>query len=121
MTDIADRQHSSVRKTEKDAQTPCRVDFASSGVDRESFRFDLWRRYIKSALRQDERLLSYGEPQGEADLRDTLADYVRERRNVLCSGEDIVIGAGIQSLLHILCTLLDQRRTVSFPSSSFVQ
>ena len=52
----------------------------------------------KGALRQDERLLSYGEPQGEADLRDTLADYVRERRNVLCSGEDIVIGAGIQSL-----------------------
>lgn len=121
VTDIADRQHTSVRKTEKHAQTPCRFDFASSGVDRESFRFDLWRRYIKSALRQDERLLSYGEPQGEADLRDTLADYVRERRNVLCSGEDIVIGAGIQSLLHILCPLLDQRRTVSFPNSSFVQ
>ena len=121
VTDIADRQHTSVRKTEKHAQTPCRFDFASSGVDRESFRFDLWRRYIKSALRQDERLLSYGEPQGEADLRDTLADYVRERRNVLCSGEDIVIGAGIQSLLHILCPLLGQRRTVSFPNSSFVQ
>ena len=121
MTDIADRQHTSVRKTEKHAQTPCRFDFASSGVDRESFRFDLWRRYIKSALRQDERLLSYGEPQGEADLRDTLADYVRERRNVLCSGEDIVIGAGIQSLLHILCPLLEQRQTVSFPNPSFVQ
>ena len=121
MTDIADRQYTSVRKTEKHAQTPCRFDFASSGVDRESFRFDLWRRYIKSALRQDERLLSYGEPQGEADLRDTLADYVRERRNVLCSGEDIVIGAGIQSLLHILCPLLEQRQTVSFPNPSFVQ
>ena len=121
VTDIADRQHTSVRKTEKHAQTPCRFDFASSGVDRESFRFDLWRRYIKSALRQDERLLSYGEPQGEADLRDTLADYVRERRNVLCSGEDIVIGAGIQSLLHILCPLLEQRQTVSFPNPSFVQ
>lgn len=121
VTDIADRQHTSVKKTEKHAQTPCRFDFASSGVDRESFRFDLWRRYIKSALRQDERLLSYGEPQGEADLRDTLADYVRERRNVLCSGEDIVIGAGIQSLLHILCPLLEQRQTVSFPNPSFVQ
>lgn len=121
VTDIADRQHTSVRKTEKQTQTPCRFDFASSGVDRESFRFDLWRRYIKSALRQDERLLSYGEPQGEADLRDTLADYVRERRNVLCSGEDIVIGAGIQSLLHILCPLLEQRQTVSFPNPSFVQ
>ena len=106
VTDIADRQHTSVRKTEKQTQTPCRFDFAS---------------YIKSALRQDERLLSYGEPQGEADLRDTLADYVRERRNVLCSGEDIVIGAGIQSLLHILCPLLEQRQTVSFPNPSFVQ
>ena len=121
VTDIADRQHTSVRKAEKQTQTPCRFDFASSGVDRESFRFDLWRRYIKSALRQDERLLSYGEPQGEADLRDTLADYVRERRNVLCSGEDIVIGAGIQSLLHILCPLLEQRQTVSFPNPSFIQ
>ena len=78
VTDIADRQHTSVRKTEKQTQTPCRFDFASSGVDRESFRFDLWRRYIKSALRQDERLLSYGEPQGEADLRDTLADCILE-------------------------------------------
>ena len=38
VTDIADRQHTSVRKTEKHAQTPCRFDFASSGVDRESFR-----------------------------------------------------------------------------------
>ena len=27
VTDIADRQHTSVRKTEKHAQTPCRFDF----------------------------------------------------------------------------------------------
>ena len=26
-----------------------RYDFASSNVDRESFQFDLWRRYVKSA------------------------------------------------------------------------
>ena len=38
VTDIADRQHTSVRKTEKQTLTPCRFDFASSGVDRESFR-----------------------------------------------------------------------------------
>lgn len=53
----------------------CLYDFASSGVDRESFRFDLWQRYIKSALRQDNRMLSYGEPQGEKDLREVLSDY----------------------------------------------
>ena len=32
-----------------------------------------------------------------------------------------MIGAGIQSLLHILCPLLEQRQTVSFPNPSFVQ
>lgn len=93
VTDIASRQHPPVSDTPRQ-DFSYRYDFASSGVDRESFRFDLWRRYIKSALRQDDRLLSYGEPQGEEDLRQVLADYVRERRNVLCSADDIVIGAG---------------------------
>ena len=64
---------------------PVKYDFASNGVDHKSFRFDLWQRYLKSALRQSERLLSYGEPQGEADLRQVLADYIRQRRNVLLS------------------------------------
>ena len=97
-----------------------RYDFASSGVDRESFRFDLWQRYIKSALRQDERLLSYGEPQGEADFREALSAYVRDRRNILCSPEQIVVGAGLQTLLHLLCPLLRERHTVSVPTPSFV-
>lgn len=100
---------------------PVKYDFASNGVDHESFRFDLWQRYLKSALRQSERLLSYGEPQGEADLRQVLADYIRQRRNVNCSADDIVIGAGMQSLLNILCPLIRNQKTVSFPNASFVQ
>ena len=100
---------------------PVEYDFASNGVDRESFRFDLWQRYIKSALRQSDRLLSYGEPQGEADLRQVLADYIRQRRNVNCSADDIVIGAGMQCILNILCPLIRDKKTVSFPNASFVQ
>ena len=119
VTDIASRQttHPSFHNT----KPALPFDFASTGADRESFRFDIWRRYIKSALRQDERLLSYGEPQGELELREALADYVKKRRNVLCSPEEIVVGAGIQSLLHILCPLLSDRETVSFPTPSFLQ
>lgn len=120
VTDIAGRKQPD-KSPDKESAPACRFDFASSGVDRESFRFDLWQRYIKSALRQDDRLLSYGEPQGETDFRQALADYIRERRNILCSPEDIVVGAGIQSLLHILCPLLKEKRTVSFPTPSFLQ
>lgn len=120
VTNIASRPDPA-RNPHTENPSACRYDFSSSGADRESFRFDLWRRYIKSALRQDERLLSYGEPQGESDFRQALADYIRERRNVLCSPDDIVVGAGVQSLLHILCPLLKDKKTVSFPTPSFVQ
>lgn len=119
VTDMAARQQQEpARNTE--VLPDIRYNFTSAGSDKEGFRFDLWRRYIKSALRQDERLLDYGEPQGESDLRETLADYVRKQRNVICSADNIVVGAGIQSLLNILCPLLKDKQTVSFPTPSFV-
>lgn len=120
VTDLAKKTSSPI-KNEKKAEPVIHFDFASSGVDKDSFHFDIWRRYIKSALRQDERLLSYGEPQGELELREVLSTYIHERRNVICTPDDIVIGAGIQSLLHILCPLLSDKKTVSFPNPSFLQ
>lgn len=121
VTEIA-RNHPRTAPAPAQREPPVLYNFAGSGVDRESFSFNTWRRYIKSALRQNERLLSYGEPQGEADLRQALCDYIREKRNVICSPDDIVVGAGVQSLLHILCPLIRrEKRTVSFPTSSFYQ
>lgn len=120
VTDIANRELP-VSHTSSLSKQHCRYHFASSGVDAESFRFDLWQRYLKSALRQDERLLSYGEPQGEYDFREALCSYIKKRRNVLCSPCDIVVGAGVQSLLHILCPLIQEKKNVSFPTADFIQ
>lgn len=86
-----------------------KYDFASYSVDRESFDFALWQRYMKSALRDDERLLSYGEPQGEYDLREAICEYAAKSRETVCSPEQVVIGAGVQSLLYILCATLGER------------
>ena len=96
-----------------------KYDLKSGDADKESFDIALWQRYIKSALRQKERLLSYGDVQGESDLREALSDYIREKRNVSASPERIVVGAGVQSLLYILCSLIDKKDTVSFPDNSF--
>ncbi|MDD6074166.1 MAG: PLP-dependent aminotransferase family protein [Clostridium sp.] len=98
-----------------------RYDFASAKVDRDSFRFELWRRYIKSALRQDERLLSYGEPQGEWELREALSIYLSRGRNVVCTPDSIVVGAGIQSLLQLLCPMIRKRNPVYFYQTGFRQ
>lgn len=106
---------------QKEKKREIRYDFSSSGVDRESFQFDLWRRYIKSALRQDDRLLSYGEPQGERELREAICNYLSRHRNVICTPEHIVVGAGVQSLLHILCPMLRERGNVYFYNPGFRQ
>ena len=123
VTDIAKaRQYSGEKKEKgKKPREAVRYDFVSASVDKESFRFEVWRRYMKSALRQDSRLLSYGEPQGEADFREVLGKYLLEKRNVLCSSEQIVIGAGVQSLLHILCPLVAGRKKVAFYNPGFRQ
>lgn len=110
----------SIAKKEDDRQKT-KYDLKSGDADKDSFDIKLWQRYIKNALRQEDRLLSYSQPQGEYELRAALADYIREKRNVITSPERIVVGAGVQSLLHILCSLIKDRKTVSFPDKSFMQ
>lgn len=106
-----------IHKDEKDIL----YNFTSSNVDADSFDFSLWRRYIKSALRQDKRLLTYGESQGEYELRETICNYVINKRNAVCRPENIVIGAGSQSLLNILCPLLHDKSGVCFHDTKFAQ
>ncbi|MDX9871247.1 MAG: PLP-dependent aminotransferase family protein [Clostridia bacterium] len=84
----------------------CLYDFRSDHIDQESFNFSLWRRFINQALRNNKRFLNYGHYQGEPALRIEIARYLRQSRAVDCTPEQIVIGAGVQSLLHILCGLL---------------
>ncbi len=96
-------------------------NFTSNNVDADSFDFSLWRRYIKSTLRQDGRMLTYGEPQGEYELREVICKYVLNKRNAVCRPENIVIGAGSQALMNILCPLIKERKNVCFHDSRFAQ
>ena len=124
VTDIAQKQRNQIQvqdSRKKAKQQAVLYDFVTSNVDRDSFKFEVWRRYMKSALRQDERLLSYGEPQGELDFREVLCGYLQKERSVVCSPEQIVIGAGVQSLLHILCPLMDGRKEICFYNKAFLQ
>lgn len=98
-----------------------KYDLTGGKADEDCFDFTLWQRYIKSALRQKDRLLSYSQPKGEYDLRCAIAEYIKEKRNVIAPPDRIIIGAGVQPLLHILCSLLGGKKSVSFPDRSFVQ
>ncbi len=105
----------------KQPYNPILYNFTSNNVDADSFDFNLWRRYIKSTLRHDKRMLTYGESQGEYELRETLCNYVINKRNAACCPENIVIGAGSQALLNILCPLIKDRQSVCFHDTHFAQ
>ncbi len=117
----AEQQKSETSNKTGTAENKPIYDFSSSGVDEESFDLSLWRRYVKSALRQTERLLNYGEPQGERELREEIALFVRENRNCVCTASNIVIGAGVQSLLHVLCPLIKERKRIYFADPDYAQ
>ncbi len=106
---------------EEENNVKIKYNLSGESADPESFDLSLWQRYIKNALRQKERLLTYSQPQGEYDLRCAISKYIREKRNVTASPDRIVIGAGVGVLLQILTSLFEKDKTVSFPNKSFVQ
>lgn len=118
VTHIADKAEN---KQIKSKAKSAKYDLTGGIADSDVFDISLWQRYIKSALRQKERLLSYSQPKGEYDLRCAVSEYIREKRNVTASPDRIIIGAGVQPLLQLLCSLLDKAKSVSFPAKSFVQ
>ncbi|MCQ4022671.1 MULTISPECIES: PLP-dependent aminotransferase family protein [unclassified Ruminococcus] len=81
-------------------------DFSSKSVTVDSTGIKLWRKYVKAYLNKDYIISSYGDPQGEYSLRRALSFYSYSVRSVVATEEDIVIGAGTQSLLYLLCGLL---------------
>lgn len=93
----------------------------SSDITSSDFDFTLWQRYLKSVLHNSERLIGYGHPQGEPELRSAVCDYIVASREVACTPGQIVIGAGTQSLLHLLYALCGQPKNVAIIGPLFKQ
>lgn len=99
---------------------PIRYDFASGEMDGNGFNFPLWKRYINKVFARPDQLTGYGHYQGELELRQELARYLQSSRGVAAHPEQIVIGAGVQNLLHMLCSLLKPEHTsIAFEEPGF--
>ena len=81
-------------------------DFSGRSVDIGETSLKLWKKYIRYILNCDYLVTSYGDPQGELALREALSEYSYGVRGAVANSDEIIIGAGIQSLLYLLCGLL---------------
>jgi len=89
-------------------ETPERYsyDLSTGSVDTKLFPFRTWGRIQKELLYDAPELLSHGPRQGERELRLAIADYLATYRGVVCSPEQIVVGAGTEYLLSLAAHLL---------------
>ncbi|MEN1986865.1 PLP-dependent aminotransferase family protein [Paenibacillus hubeiensis] len=82
-------------------------DFKYGEVDLTHFPFKLWRQMMmKSIMAEQNSVILAGEPQGELGLRKQISEYIYQSRGVNCREEQIVIGAGTQYLLSMLCKII---------------
>lgn len=85
-----------------------RYDFSHHGVDFDSFPFSMWRKITKDVISEyDTDLLKTGNPQGDINLRSSIADYLHNSRGVDCSPDQIIISSGTEFLLQLLIQLFD--------------
>ena len=87
-----------------------RYDLGTDRVDSRYSDIKIWRRQLREVLNTQESITSYGEPQGERNLRLQLSSYSHGARGVFAPPESIVVGAGLQPLLYLLCGLLGRER-----------
>ena len=95
-------------------------DFSPSGVDLNSFPHNAWRKLSRNILMTDnKKFFQLGDPQGEYELRSTIAEYLHQARGVSAAPEQIVVGAGNDFLLMLLCNMLGTGKKFAMESPTY--
>ena len=98
-----------------------RYDFSGRSIDISAADTEFWKKTVREILRDTEELTSYGDPRGEAGLRNALSLYAYKARGVRASAENIIVGAGIGPLLNILCALIGKECVIGMENGEFEQ
>ncbi|MDE5898275.1 MAG: PLP-dependent aminotransferase family protein, partial [Treponemataceae bacterium] len=96
------------------------ADFGSNATSCEKFPFSLWAHVMRKVLRTaDEALLKSSPAAGIPELRSAVADYLRQFRNMNVQPDQIVIGAGTESLYAAIVQLLGRERAYAVENPGY--
>ena len=99
-----------------------KVDFSPRGVDLSSFPFQVWRKLSRNVLGEgNKEIFAAGDAQGEGDLRRAIKDYLHSARGVVCTSEQIIVGAGSEYLLMLLCQVLNRGLKIAMENPTYKQ
>lgn len=84
-----------------------RYNFYSGPIDTREFPVAAWRKCLLEALHSPvKNALDNGAPQGDYDLRREISDYLYQSRGISCTLDQILITAGTQHAVGLLCQFL---------------
>jgi GntR family transcriptional regulator / MocR family aminotransferase len=83
------------------------VDFEYGNVDIEKFPIKQWKKCLIDAV--DQESFQYSERMGELALRQEISNYLLQSRGVRSTSEQILITAGTQASMTLICQLLALR------------
>ena len=82
-------------------------DFVGGVTEKRLFPFDVWRRCVAHALRQQARGRGgYHDPAGDQALRLAISRYLAFSRAVVCAWADIVVTHGAQQAIDLIARVL---------------
>lgn len=94
-------------KVEAEKEAEFIYDLRGEHADIESFPFSVWSKLSRQVLSgQSKKLLQRIPNQGIAELRGEIAEYLKKYRGIEAKSDNIIIGAGTEYLLGLLCQLL---------------
>ena len=109
-------------KKERTEEKQYKYDFTPNGVDLKSFPYNAWRKLSRECLTDDRaELFRLGCPQGEYGLRNAISSYLHQARGVNCTPDQIIVGAGNDYLLMLLCAVLGNRHRVALENPTYRQ
>ena len=110
------------KKSYPESRASYRYDFTPNGVDLKSFPYNTWRKLSRECLVDDRaELFRLGCPQGEYGLRNAISSYLHQARGVNCSPDQIIVGAGNDYLMMLLCAVIGTRRRVALENPTYKQ
>lgn len=96
----------SVQNIKPKAKETYQYNFSPFAIDIKSFPYNIWRKLSKDCMNEyNNELFLLGDSQGDETLRASIAGYLYSSRGVVCTPEQIIVGAGTDYLLLLLCRL----------------
>ncbi|MDD3413245.1 MAG: PLP-dependent aminotransferase family protein [Lachnospiraceae bacterium] len=96
-------------------------NLSTGSVDTTGFPFTTWAKISKEVMYNEPALLSQGSNQGDLTLRGTLIKYLHEFRGVNADSSQLIIGAGTEYLLSLLCRILNEVKEIAMENPCYMR